>query len=63
MGQKTGFSLQQHTLAFARREIWQGIPVEQRRQCGELCEQLLRAVLQHEDRARSEADDDRQDSR
>jgi len=63
MGGKTGFSPQQHTLAFARREIWQSIPVEQRRQCSELCEQLLRAVLQNEERERSEADDDRQDSR
>jgi hypothetical protein len=63
MGRKTGFSLQQHTLAFARREIWQSIPVEPRRQCSELCEQLLRAVLQNEERERSEADDDRKDSR
>jgi len=58
MGRKTGLSAQQHTLAFARREIWQSIPVEQRRQCGELCEQLLRAVLQNEERERSEANDD-----
>lgn len=58
MGRKTGFSPQQHTLAFARREIWQSIPVEQRRQCCERCEQLLRAVLQNEDRERSEANDD-----
>ncbi|HUI62474.1 MAG TPA: hypothetical protein VLX90_19760 [Steroidobacteraceae bacterium] len=63
MGRKMGFSPQQHTLAFARREIWQGIPVGERRQCGELCERLLRAVLQNEERERSEADDDRKDSR
>ena len=58
MGRKTGFSPQQHTLAFARREIWQSIPVEQRRQCCELCEQLLRAVLQNEDREGSETNGD-----
>jgi len=63
MGRKTDFSPQQHTLAFARHEIWQSIPVEQRRQCGELCERLLRVVLQNGERARSEADDDRKDSR
>ena len=58
MGRRTDFSRQQHTLAFARREIWQSIAVEQRRQCCELCEQLLRAVLQNEERERSEANDD-----
>jgi hypothetical protein len=63
MGRKTGFSPQQHTLAFARREIWQSIPDEQRRQCGELFEQLLRAALQNEERERIEADGDRKDSR
>ena len=58
MGRKTGFSPQQHTLALARREIWQSIPVEQRRECRERCEELLRAVLQNEDREGSETNDD-----
>ena len=63
MGRKTCFSPQQHTLAFGRQEIWQRLAGEQRRQCCELCVQLLRAVLQHEEGERSEADDDRKDSR
>jgi len=54
MGRKTGFSLKQHTLTFARRESWQSIPVEQRRQCCELFEELLRTVLQSEEREGSE---------
>ena len=48
----------QHTLPFARHEIWQSIAIAHRRQCCELCEQLVRAVLQNEERERSEADDD-----
>ena len=55
-------SLQQHSLPFARHEIWQSIPDEQRQQCRELCVQLSRAVLQHEEQTRSEEEDDeRQD--
>jgi len=62
MGRKRSVSPQQHTLAFARHEIWRSIAVEQRRQCWELCEQLVRAVLQHEEQERSETNDDRKDS-
>ena len=63
MGRKTRFSPQQHTLAFVRRELWQSLPVEQRRECRELCEELLRAVLQHEEREGSETNDNGKDSR
>lgn len=48
------FTTGQHTLPFARQEIWRSIPVEQQRQCRELCEQLLRAVLQDEEPRRRE---------
>ena len=62
MGRKTRFSPQQHTLAFVRREIWQSIPVEQRRECRERCAELLRAVLQNEEREGSETNDNGKDS-
>ena len=63
MRRKTLFTTEQHTLPFARHEIWRRIPEEQRGQCGELCEELLRAVLQgEEDRGREEVHG-RQDSR
>jgi len=62
MSRKREVSPQQHTLAFARHEIWRSIAVEQRRQCCELCEQLVRAVLQKEERERSQGNDDRKDS-
>ncbi len=66
MRRNTLFSTRQRALPFARQEIWQSIPGEQRRQCRELCEALLRSVLRDEDGMRSEeeeANDDRQDSR
>ncbi len=54
MRRKLLFTTRQHTLPFARHEIWRSIPIEERRQCGELCEQLLRAVLQAEEQRRRE---------
>lgn len=55
---KRELPMRQHTLPFTRQEIWRSLPVEQRRQCGELCEQLLRAVLQDEEQRGSEEDHD-----
>ena len=64
MRRYTVFASQQHALPFARHEIWHSIPGQQRQQCCELCMQLSRAVLQHEERTRSEEEDnDREDSR
>lgn len=51
MRRKRDLSRGQHTLPFARHEIWRSIAVEQRRECTELCEQLLRAVLQEEEQS------------
>ena len=48
----------QHTLPFARQEIWRSMEVEHRRQCTELCEQLVRAVLQEEEQQGGNEDDD-----
>jgi hypothetical protein len=57
------FSSAQHTLPFARHEIWQSLPAEQRQQCRDLCEQLLRAVLIHDEGASREENPEREDSR
>ena len=51
---KMFLSTRQRTLSLARHEIWRSIPLEQQRQCRELCEQLLRAVLQDEEQQRRE---------
>ena len=56
MRRKTLVSTRQPTLPFVRHEIWGSIPVEQRRQCGELLVQLLRAVLHDEESPRQEAE-------
>jgi hypothetical protein len=45
---------EQHSLSFARRDIWQSIPVEHQQQCRELCEQMLRAALESEQPADDE---------
>jgi hypothetical protein len=58
MRRQRGLNVRQHTLPFARQEIWRSMPVEQRRQCTELCEQLLRAVLEGEGQSESEEDRD-----
>lgn len=54
MRQKTLGTTRQPTLPFVRHEIWGSIPLEHRRQCGELLVQLLRAVLQDEEPPRQE---------
>lgn len=54
MRRKMFLATRQHTLPFARHEIWGSIPVEQRGQCAELLVQLLRAVLQDEEPRRQE---------
>ena len=53
----------QHTLPFEHREIWARLPVEQRRQCQDLCRRLLRAVMEHDERVREEEGHEREDSR
>jgi hypothetical protein len=63
MGQKTLLVAEQHALPFTRHERWQSLPVQQRRQCCELCEQLLRAVLQDEEGEGREVNDGREDQR
>ncbi|HYS20388.1 MAG TPA: hypothetical protein VEO73_04810 [Gemmatimonadales bacterium] len=63
MRPNTFFSPPQRTLPFARHEIWQSIPGEPRRQCRDLCEGLLRAVLRHEEARRTEDNDAGEDSR
>ena len=45
---------EQRTLRFDRHERWQTLPEPDRRQCRDLLEQLLRAVLHAEARTRSE---------
>jgi len=57
------FSSAQHTLPFARHEIWQSLPAEQRQQCRDLCQQLLRAVLTHDEGSSREENHEREDSR
>lgn len=49
MRQDKRVSRSQHTLPFVRREIWQSLPAEQRRQCSDLCRQLLRAIIEYEE--------------
>ncbi len=49
MRRKMFLATRQHTLPFARHEIWWSIPSEQQRQCRELFEQLLRAVMHDEE--------------
>lgn len=56
------FASAQHTLPFARHDIWQSIPAEQRCQCTELCRQLLQAILRHENVSHSEDNHEREDS-
>jgi hypothetical protein len=56
MRRNPSFSPEQHSLSFARRDIWQSIPVEHQQQCRELCEQMLRAALESEQQASSEVD-------
>ena len=51
---------QQRTLLFSRLEIWGTLPETNRRDCRDLCAQLLRAVLHAEAPIRS--DDAREDS-
>ena len=48
----------QRTLTFDRPERWQTLPEPDRRQCRDLLEQLVRAVLQAEAPTRS--DDERE---
>lgn len=57
------FSSSQHTLPFARHEIWQSLPAEQRQQCRDLCQQLFRAVLTHDEGSSREENHEREDSR
>lgn len=52
---------QQHSFSFTRLDIWQSIPVDNRRQCRELCEQMLRVALQDQEQADSEVTCDRKD--
>jgi len=54
MRRKRLFTTRQPMLPFAHHEIWGSIPMEQRRQCGELLGQLLRAVLHDEEQRRQE---------
>jgi len=54
MRRKMFLATRQHTLPFARHEIWCSIPSEQQQQYRELFEQLLRAVLQDEEPRRQE---------
>lgn len=54
------FPSEQHSLSFARRDIWQSIPHEHQQQCRELCEQMLRALIQIEQQPTHEADHERQ---
>ena len=49
----------QRTLPFVRREIWQTLPAEQQRRCRELCAQLLRAVMEHEEACNGEENNER----
>ena len=63
MRRNTLVSPQQRALPFARHEIWQSIPRQPQQQCRALCEELVRAVLRHEERTRREEEDDRKDSR
>ena len=53
----------QHTLPFEHREIWESLPLEQCQQCRALCRQLLRAVMEHDDRVSGEEEShEREDS-
>ena len=56
-------STSQHTLPFEHREIWESLPVEERQQCRDFCRQLLRAVMEHDERLSGEEEsDEREDS-
>lgn len=55
-------SSRQHHLSFTRLDIWQSIPAEDQRQCRDLCEQMLRATLEHEVKTSSEVACGREDS-
>ena len=57
MRPKMVFSTRQPTLPFVRQEIWWSIPNEHQQQCRELCERLLRAVLQAEEQRRREEEE------
>jgi hypothetical protein len=63
MRRNTFFASAQHTLPFARHDIWQSIPAEHRCHCRALCRQLLQAVLQYEEVSNPEEDHEREDSR
>ena len=45
---------QQRPLPFKRPDLWEQLPAEDRHQCQELCLQLLRLVLEHEEERRRE---------
>jgi len=51
---------EQHSLSFARRDIWQSIPVVHQQQCRDLCEQMLRAALESKQQVSSEVDRERE---
>jgi len=55
------FASTQHTLPFARHDIWQSIHAEHRCQCRDLCRQLLQAVLQYEEVSNLEEKHERED--
>jgi hypothetical protein len=63
MRRDTSLRSSQHTLPFERREIWESLPAEQRRQCGDLCWQILRAVMRHDERLSGEEGHEREDPR
>ena len=50
---------EQHCLSFARHDIWQSIPLQDKQQCLELCERMLRVALQTEQQASREVDRER----
>lgn len=60
MHRRPSFPLEQHSLSFARRDIWQSIPLQHQQQCLELCEQMLRTALQIEQQATPEVDHERE---
>ena len=62
MRHRSLFSSTQHTLPFARHEIWQSLPTAPRQQCADLCQQLLRAVLTHDQASSQEENHEREDS-
>jgi hypothetical protein len=51
---------EQHSLIFARHDIWQSIPIEHRRECRDRCEQMLRAAIEAEQQSNNEVDHERE---